>query len=60
MGDFEPRMDKWKSDQTVQSLGLMFTDAIANKGRTKRTRKAAARRAARRARWKTSAVVVPM
>lgn len=54
MGDFEPRMDKWRSGPVVEDLGLQFKDAILNKNRLEQERRAATREAQRRARWKRS------
>ncbi len=53
MGDFDPRMAKW-GEREVSGLFSDLGDAIFNKGRVERERKAAARRAAKRARWKRS------
>ena len=53
MGDFESRMDKW-GEHEVSSWAADFKDAIVNKGRVQRERKAAHKRAMRRARWKRS------
>jgi hypothetical protein len=47
-------MDKWRSGENFEQVGLSFKDALLNKGRLERERKQAARKAARRARWKQS------
>ena len=48
-------MEKWRSSESVEQLGLSFKDALFNRGRLERERKRAAKRAARQARWKQSA-----
>lgn len=53
---FEPRTDKWRSSDGVESYGLNLKDALFNKGRVQREARAARKRAERRARWKQSAL----
>lgn len=59
MGDFEPRMDKW-GEREVSSLAHQLKDSIVNKGRQekdrRRAKRAAEHRAARRTKWRHSAL----
>lgn len=48
-------MEKWRSSESVERLGMSFSDALFNRGRVERERRRAAKRAARQARWKQSA-----
>jgi hypothetical protein len=47
-------MDKWRSGESFEHVGIGFKDALLNKGRVERERKRTAKKAARKARWKKS------
>lgn len=47
-------MEKWRSGESFEQIGMGFKDALLNKGRVERERKRAAKEAARRARRQSS------